>query len=55
MPAYVVTLIIGLLAGVAIGYLLRALRANSSVGDRALLDNYNGQLDDERKKTESAV
>ena len=55
MPAYVVTLIIGLLAGVAIGYLLRALRANSSVGDRALLDNYKSQLDDERKKTESAV
>ncbi len=55
MPAYVVTLIIGLLAGVAIGYLLRALRANSSVGDRALLDNYKGQLDDERNKTESAV
>ena len=55
MPVYVVTLIIGLLAGVAIGYLLRALRANSSVGDRALLDNYKGQLDDERNKTESAV
>ena len=55
MPAYVVTLLIGLIAGAAIGYLLRALKSGSAVVDRALLDDYKVQLAAERGKTESAV
>jgi len=55
MPAYVVTLLIGLIAGAAIGYLLRALKSGSAVADRALLDDYKAQLAAERGKTESAV
>ena len=55
MPAYVVTLLIGLIAGAAIGYLLRALKCGSAVADRALLDDYKVQLAAERGKTESAV
>ena len=55
MPAYVVTLLIGLIAGAAIGYLLRALKSGSAVADRALLDDYKVQLAAERGKTESAV
>ncbi len=55
MPAYVVTLLIGLVAGAAIGYLIARLKSASSVADRALLDDYKSQLEAERSKTESAV
>jgi len=55
MPANVTTLVIGLIAGVVIGYLLRALKSGSAVADRALLDDYKVQLAAERGKTESAV
>lgn len=55
MPVYVVTLLIGLLAGGAIGYLFRAMKSGSAVADRALLDDYKAQLDAERSKTESAI
>ncbi len=55
MPTYVVTLIIGLLAGGAIGYLLRANKSGDAVADRALLDDYKSQLAAERGKTESAI
>ena len=55
MPTYIVTLIVGLLAGCAIGYLLRANKSGSSVADRALLDDYKAQLAAEREKTESGV
>lgn len=55
MPANVTTLVIGLIAGAAIGYLLRALKSGSAVADRALLDDYKVQLEAERGKTESAV
>jgi len=55
MPAYVVTLLIGLIAGSAIGYLLSALKSKDSVGNQALLDDYKAQLDAERGKTESAI
>ena len=49
------TLLIGLIAGAAIGYLLRALKSGSAVADRALLDDYKVQLAAERGKTDSAV
>ena len=55
MPSYIVSLIFGLLAGGAIGYLLRALKSGSAVADRALLDDYKSQLAAERDKTESSV
>jgi len=55
MPANVTTLVIGLIAGAAIGYLLRALKSGSALADRALLDDYKVQLEAERGKTESAV
>ena len=55
MPANVVLLIIGLLAGAAIGYLARGNRSASSTADRALLDDYKAQLAAERGKTEMAV
>ncbi|MBU6314483.1 MAG: DNA recombination protein RmuC [Actinomycetales bacterium] len=55
MPAYVVTLLIGLVAGAAIGFLVARLTSASSVADRALLDDYKSQLEAERRKTESAV
>ncbi len=55
MPAYVVTLLIGLIAGSAIGYLLSALKSKDSAGNQALLDDYKAQLDAERGKTESAI
>ncbi|MSX52628.1 MAG: DNA recombination protein RmuC, partial [Actinobacteria bacterium] len=55
MPTYVVTLLIGLLAGGAIGYLFRAMRSGDATAERALLDDYKSQLADERGKTESAV
>lgn len=55
MPSYIVVLILGLLAGGAIGYLLRAWKSGSAVADRALLDDYKSQLAAERDKTESSV
>jgi DNA recombination protein RmuC len=55
MPTYVVTLLIGLFAGSAIGYLLSALKSKDSSGNQALLDDYKAQLDAERKKTETAI
>ena len=55
MPAYVVTLLIGLFAGSAIGYLLSALKSKDSAGNQALLDDYKAQLAAERAKTESAI
>jgi len=55
MPAYVVTLLIGLFAGSAIGYLFCALKSKDSAGNQALLDDYKAQLEAERSKTESAI
>jgi DNA recombination protein RmuC len=55
MPAYVVTLLIGVFAGSAIGYLFCALKSKDSAGNQALLDDYKAQLDAERSKTESAI
>ena len=55
MPAYVVTLLIGLIAGSAIGYLFSSLKSKDSAGNQALLDNYKIQLEAERSKTESAI
>ncbi len=49
------TLLIGLIAGSAIGYLLSALKSKDSAGNQALLDDYKAQLDAERGKTESAI
>jgi len=50
-----VTLLIGLFAGSAIGYLLSALKSKDSSGNQALLDDYKAQLEAERTKTESAI
>ena len=55
MPAYVVTLLIGLIAGAAIGYLFTSLKSKDSAGNQALLEDYKVQLDAERGKTESAI
>ena len=55
MPTYIVTLLIGLLAGAAIGYLFSASKSGNATADRALLDDYKTQLADERGKTENAV
>jgi DNA recombination protein RmuC len=55
MPAYVVTLVIGLIAGSAIGYLFSSLKSKDSAGNQALLDDYKIQLEVERSKTESAI
>jgi DNA recombination protein RmuC len=55
MPAYVVTLLIGVIAGTAIGYLFAALKSKGSAGNQALLDDYKAQLDAERKKTETTI
>jgi len=55
MPAYVVTLLIGVIAGFAIGYLLSALKSKDSAGNQILLDDYKSQLEAERGKTESAI
>ena len=49
------TLLIGLFAGSAIGYLLSALKSKDSAGNLALLDDYKAQLAAERAKTESAI
>jgi len=50
-----VTLLIGVFAGSAIGYLLSALKSKDSSGNQALLDDYKAQLEAERTKTESAI
>jgi DNA recombination protein RmuC len=50
-----VTLLIGLFAGSAIGYLVSALKSKDSSGNQALLDDYKAQLAAERAKTESAI
>ena len=55
MPANVLPLLIGLFAGVALGYLARGNKSSSASADRALLDDYKAQLADERGKTESTV
>jgi len=55
MPAYIVTLVIGLIAGSAIGYLFSSLKSKDSAGNLALLDDYKIQLEAERSKTESAI
>lgn len=55
MPAYLVTLLIGLIAGSAIGYLFSALKSKDSAGNQALLDDYKAQLEAERGKTEGAI
>ena len=55
MPAYLVTLVIGLIAGSAIGYLFSSLKSKDSAGNQALLDDYKIQLEAERGKTESAI
>jgi DNA recombination protein RmuC len=55
MPAYLVTLLIGLIAGAAIGYLFSSLKTKDSAGNQALLDDYKVQLNAERSKTESAI
>ena len=49
------TLLIGLIAGSAIGYLFSALKSKDSAGNQALLDDYKAQLEAERKKTETAI
>ncbi len=49
------TLLIGLFAGSAIGYLFSALKSKDSAGNQALLDDYKAQLEAERRKTESAI
>ena len=49
------TLLIGLIAGSAIGYLFSSLKTKDSAGHQALLDDYKVQLDAERGKTESAI
>lgn len=55
MPANVLPLLIGLLAGGAIGYLARGNKSASASADRALLDDYKAQLYAERGKTESSI
>ena len=46
---------IGVFAGITIGYLLSALKFKNSSGDQALLKDYKAQLDAERGKTEGAI
>ena len=55
MPASIISLIIGLLAGIAIGYLISALRNKNNSSDSALLDDYKKQLEAERGKTENSI
>jgi DNA recombination protein RmuC len=49
------TLLIGLIIGIAIGYLIAALRHKSTDTDGALLADYKKQLEAERSKTESSI
>ena len=55
MPAYLTPLLIGVFAGITIGYLLSALKFKNSSGDQALLKDYKAQLDAERGKTEGVI
>jgi len=55
MPASIISLLIGLLAGGAIGYLAAKLRNKSAGNDGALLDDYKKQLEAERGKTENSI
>jgi len=55
MPASIISLLIGLAAGVAIGYLFNAVRNKNKGGDTTLLDDYKKQLTDERSKTENSI
>ena len=55
MPASIISLLIGLAAGVAIGYLFNAVRNKNNGGDSTLLDDYKKQLTDERSKTENSI
>ena len=55
MPASIISLLIGLLAGGAIGYLAAKLRNKSGGNDSALLDDYKKQLEAERGKTENSI
>ena len=55
MPASIISLIIGLLAGIAIGYLISALRNKNNSSDSPLLDDYKKQLEAERGKTENSI
>ncbi len=58
MPAYVVTLLIGLIGvivGIAIGYLYSALNSKDSAGNQILLADYKVQLEAERGKTEGEI
>ena len=55
MPASIISLLIGLSAGVAIGYLFNAVRNKNKGGDTTLLDDYKKQLTDERSKTENSI
>ena len=49
------TLLIGLMIGISIGYLIAALRHKSTGTDGALLADYKKQLEAERSKTESSI
>ncbi|MSO25461.1 MAG: DNA recombination protein RmuC [Candidatus Nanopelagicaceae bacterium] len=55
MPASIISLLIGLAAGVAIGYLFNAVRNKNKGGDSTLLNDYKKQLADERSKTENSI
>ena len=55
MPASIISLLIGLAAGVAIGYLFNAVRNKNKGVDTTLLDDYKKQLTDERSKTENSI
>ena len=55
MPASIISLLIGLLAGGAIGFLAAKLRNKSAGNDGALLDDYKKQLEAERGKTENSI
>ena len=55
MPASIISLLIGLAAGVAIGYLFNAVRNKNKGGDSTLLNDYKKQLTDERSKTENSI
>ena len=55
MPASIISLLIGLLAGGVIGYLAAKLRNKSSGNEGALLDDYKKQLEAERSKTENSI
>ena len=55
MPASIISLLIGLLAGGAIGFLAAKQRNKSGGNDSALLDDYKKQLEAERGKTENSI